>query len=79
MLSPGEFVVNAASARRFSSQLVAINSAGKYASNTSSTNTNTRVGNINVSMNSSGNERVDVVQIGKLLRREIRRGTVVLS
>ena len=78
MLSPGEFVVNAASTRRFYSQLVNMNSVGRFASGGPVGN-HVNVGDVNVSMHSSGNETVDVVRIGKLLQREIRRGTVSLS
>lgn len=74
LLSPGEFVVNASASRKFYSQLVAMNSSPKhFASGGSVIN-----GDFNISMNSSGNEHVDVIKIGKLLRREIRRGTLSL-
>jgi hypothetical protein len=76
MLSPGEFVVNAGASRKFYSQLVAMNSGSRnYAGGG---NVNTSVGDVNISMSSSGNAATDVVRIGKLLRREIRRGTVKL-
>ena len=75
MLSPGEFVVNARSSKRFFSQLVAMNAAGNRGF---ANGGNVNVGDVNVSMTSSGNESVDVVRIGKLLRREIRRGTLRL-
>lgn len=76
MLSPGEFVVNARATKQFYSQLVAMNSniprlqAGGPVTN---------IGDLNVSMQSSGNEGYDVVKLGKLLRREIRRGTLKLN
>lgn len=74
-LSPGEFVVNAGASRKFYSQLIAMNSGTRnYAGGGSTTN----VGDINVNMQSGGNASTDVVRIGKLLRREIKRGTVSL-
>ncbi|MCK9463146.1 MAG: phage tail tape measure protein [Proteobacteria bacterium] len=76
LLTPGEFVVNANASRRFYSQLVAMNAGPRhFASGGPVTSIN---GDFNISMNSSGNEHIDVVKIGKLLRREVRRGTVVL-
>lgn len=76
LLSPGEFVVNPAATRKFYSQLVAMNSGTRnYAGGG---NVTTNVGDVNVSMQSSGNASTDVARIGKLLRREIRRGTVKL-
>jgi TP901 family phage tail tape measure protein len=76
LLSPGEFVVNAGASRKFYSQLVAMNSGSRnYAGGGS---VNTSVGDINISMHGSGNASTDVVRLGKLLRREIRRGTVRL-
>jgi len=75
MLSPGEFVVNARSSKKFFSQLVAMNAAGNRGF---ANGGNVTVGDVNVSMSSSGNESVDVARIGKLLRREIRRGTLRL-
>jgi len=74
LLSHGEYVVNAGASRKFYSQLVAMNSGVKrFASGGSVIN-----GDFNVTLQSSGNEHVDVVRIGKALRREIRRGTVSL-
>ena len=78
MLSPGEFVMNATSARRFHSQLVAMNSVGRFA-NGGPVGNSVNVGDVNISMQSSGNESVDVIKIGRLLQREVRRGTVCLS
>lgn len=76
LLSKGEFVVNAAATRRFYSQLVAMNNVRGYASGGLVTN---NVGDIHLSMNSSGNVQTDIVAIGKGLRREIRRGRIRLS
>lgn len=76
MLSPGEFVVNANSARRFHSQLVAMNSNIQRFNRGGPV---TNIGDINVSLRSSGRESVDIVQIGKGLRQEIRRGRIKLT
>jgi hypothetical protein len=75
MLTPGEFVVNANATRKFYSQLVAMNSGIQGFADGGLVN-NTNVGDINVNMKSSGNESIDVVRLGQLLRREIRKGTV---
>lgn len=77
LLSPGEYVINAKSARKFYSQLVGINAA-RFANGGSVKGGATFNGDFNVSLQSSGKETVDVVRIAKLLRREIRRGRVVL-
>jgi len=77
LLSPGEYVMNAKSTRKYYSQLVAMNSAiPGFASGGPVTNVN---GDFNISLQSSGNSSADVQEIGRLLRREIRRGTVSLS
>lgn len=73
LLTPGEFVVNAKASRQFYSQLVAMNS-GTYPFSSGGSTTN--VGDIKINMTSSGNESYDVVKLGKLLRREVRRGTL---
>ena len=76
LLSPGEFVVNAGATRQFYSQLLAMNSGvSRFANGGPVTNV---TGDFNVSVNTSGNESVDVQRIGTLLRREIRRGTISL-
>lgn len=78
LLSAGEYVVNSASTRKFYSQLVAMNSGlPRFASG--GLVGNTTVGDINVNLRSSGSEHVDVVRIGQLLRREIKKGTVTLN
>jgi len=79
LLNPGEFVMNAASSRKFYSQLVAMNSVGRFSGGGLVGGNSTTVGDINVSMKSSGNESIDVIRLGKLLQREIKRGTVSLS
>lgn len=76
MLSPGEFVVNASSSRRFASQLQAINSGvnpifrqegGPVVNNT------VNVGDINV--NGTANPDDTARRVVSQLRREFRRGT----
>jgi hypothetical protein len=76
MLTPGEFVVNARSSRKFFSQLLAINSGitPRFESGGSVTN----VGDININASTTGDTATDVREIGRLLRREIRRGTLKL-
>jgi TP901 family phage tail tape measure protein len=77
LLSPGEYVMNANASRKYYSQLVAMNSSiPGFASGGPVTNVN---GDFNISLQSSGNSSADVQEIGRLLRREIRRGTVSLT
>lgn len=71
MLSPGEFVVNAKSTRRFYSQLVNINAHGLRGFATGGPVT--QVGDIHLNMQSSGNEQYDVLKLGNKLKTEIRR------
>jgi len=76
LLSPGEFVVNAKSARRFYSQLVGINSGmARGGSNTS----HTTVGDIHISMSPTVSAAQNVINFAKQVRRQVRRGTVKLS
>lgn len=77
MLSPGEFVVNARNTRKFFSQLTAMN-AGRQPQGFAQGGPVT-VGDINVSLSSTGKETVDVARLGRLLRREIKRGRVKLT
>lgn len=76
LLSPGEYVMNAKATRKFYSQLVAMNSGIPTFANGGAVNNFT--GDFNITLQPSGNSTVDVQEIGRLLRREIRRGTVVL-
>jgi len=76
MLGNGEFVMNAASTRKFYSQLISMNANGRI---NSGSQQNVNVGDVNINMKSSGSESIDVIQLGKLLRREIQRGTVILN
>ena len=68
--APGEFVVNAAAAARNAELLQAIN-AGRGSSVT--------VGDVSVTVQGTGYSEADARQIGKALRREIRRGRVSLD
>jgi len=77
MLSPGEFVMNAASTRKFASQLVAMN-AGVQPVFRSEGGSVTNVGDINVSVNGGGTSRQTARSIAAELRRELRRGTSTL-
>ena len=74
-LSPGEFVVNAEAARRHIGQLRALN-ASSFPSGFQGGGDVTNVGDINVTVQASGNTAVDVANIGRELKRGIRRGTV---
>lgn len=77
LLSPGEFVMNRQATRQFSSQIASMNSGmWKFGADRGS---NVSVGNVNVTLNSSGSNAVDAVQIGKMIQREVRRGLVKLS
>lgn len=77
MLSPGEVVINAASARKFASQLTAIN-AGVQPVYRSVGGSVTNVGDINVTVNGGGTSRQTARSIAAELRRELRRGTATL-
>ena len=77
MLSPGEVVINAASARRFASQLTAIN-AGVQPVYRSEGGSVTNVGDINVNVTGGGSSRQTARSIAAELRRELRRGTATL-
>ena len=77
MLSPGEVVINAASARRFASQLTAIN-AGVMPVYRSEGGSVTNIGDINVTVSGGGTSRQTARSIAAELRRELRRGTATL-
>ena len=77
MLSPGEVVINAASARNFASQLTAIN-AGVRPVYRSEGGSVTNIGDINVSVTGGGTGRQTARSIAAELRRELRRGTATL-
>ena len=77
MLSPGEVVINAASARRFAAQLTAIN-AGVQPVYRSEGGSITNIGDINVNVTGGGASRQTAREIAAELRRELRRGTATL-
>lgn len=74
MLSPGEFVVNARSSKRFFSQLQAIN-AGKRPVFRQDGGPVTSVGDINVTVSGNKEDSTTGRQIARSIRRELRRGT----
>lgn len=75
MLSPGEFVVNAAATRKFYAQLVAINSGRQpiYRADGGPTNNVTFTGDISIVENNSGRDTAR--ELAGQLRRELRRST----
>lgn len=78
MLSDGEMVINANSARKFSSQLTAMN-AGVRPSYHTHGGSVTNVGDINVSVHGSGSDRNMGRTVATEIRRELRRGSSTLS
>lgn len=74
MLSPGEFVVNAESSRRFFSQLVAMNSGRQpiYRKDGGPTT----VGDINININESKMSPITARDLANTIRREIKRKTI---
>jgi len=76
-LSKGEFVVNAQSARKFYSELVALNS-GKQPVHREQGGPVTNVGDINVSVQGQETPRQTIREIAQGLRRELKRGTIKL-
>lgn len=79
MLSPGEFVVNASSTRKFFSQLVAMNSGRQpvYRANGGPV-TNVSIGDVNVNSQGSSGQSIGR-DIARTLNREIRKGTIRLN
>jgi hypothetical protein len=78
MLSPGEFVINARSARNFFPQLQAIN-AGQQPVYREQGGSVTNVGDINVTVQGGDNSQQTIREIANGLRREISRGTIKLT
>ncbi len=76
LLSPGEFVLNAKTARSFYSQLTALNSPSGYSKGGAVT---TNVGDITVNVQSSSNTNVDATRIGRAIRTQIKRGALSLK
>jgi hypothetical protein len=77
MLSPGEFVVNARSSKRFFSQLQSMN-AGRQPVYRQDGGPVTNVGDINVSVGNSQEAGTTGRTIARSIRRELRRGTSTL-
>jgi murein endopeptidase len=77
MLSPGEFVINADSSRKFFSQLVAMN-AGVAPAHRQQGGTVNNVGDISINVNGNGDARTTGRALLAEIRREIRRGTGIL-
>jgi len=77
MLTPGEFVVNAKSARNFFPQLQAIN-AGQAPVYREQGGSVTNIGDVNVTVQSGEAPSQTVREIASGLRRELRRKTVKL-
>lgn len=80
MLSPGEFVVNAQSSRKFFSQLQAINSGRapiyRESGGPVTYDQSTHVGDIAITVPGGPTDAATVRSIADKLRREIRRGTI---
>lgn len=81
MLSPGEFVVNSRSARKFYSELVAINAGVRpvYRAEGGPIGSTTNVGDIVINVPESQSGRVSGRSLAKELRRELRRQTSRLN
>jgi TP901 family phage tail tape measure protein len=77
MLSPGEMVINAMSARKFSAQLMAMN-AGIQPVFRSNGGSVTNIGDVNVTVNGGGTGHQTARTIATELRRELRRGISTL-
>ncbi len=78
MLTPGEYVVNARSTRKFYSQLVAMN-AGKQPIYRSEGGPVTNVGDINISVTGGTTDRESARNIVTRVRRELRRRSSTLG
>jgi len=78
MLAPGEYVVNAQSAARFHSQLVAMNAGVSPFSPVASEPGHTFNGGINVTVQGGNTSEQTIKEIGAGLRRQIRLGTLKL-
>ena len=80
MLTPGEFVVNAKSTRKFYSQLVSMNSGSQpiYKA-VGGPVTNNTIGDINVTVDGGQTNVQSAREIATALRREMRRNTLSLN
>lgn len=74
MLSPGEFVVNARSTRRFQSQLVAMNAGIQPAFRRMGGSTTT-IGDVNISVQGASSPKQTAREMMYAFRREVRRKT----
>ncbi len=79
MLTPGEFVVNAKSTRKFYSELVAMNSGRKpiYRAMGGPVSNQT-IGDININVKGGATSDKTIREIGPALRRELRRNNLIL-
>ena len=75
-LSPGEYVWDAATVKRWYPMISAMHKAPRYMATGGSV---TNVGDINVSVNGGGNAIVTARSIATQLKREIRRGALSLN
>jgi TP901 family phage tail tape measure protein len=71
MIDPREFVINPDASAKFRTLLVAMNT-GKPISSTGGSGIT--MGDVNVTIQSSGNEKYDALQVGKEIRNHIRTG-----
>jgi hypothetical protein len=77
MLSPGEMVINAASSRKFYSQLVAMN-AGSQPAYRQDGGSVTNVGDVSITVQESKTPQSTARELMQAFRREIRRGSSTL-
>jgi hypothetical protein len=77
MLSPGEFVMNARSTKKFYSQLVAMNAGNTPSFRSQGGEGNVTVGDINI--NGASQPRETAREVIRSIRRELRRGTSILN
>jgi hypothetical protein len=77
MLSPGEMVINAASSRKFYSQLVAMN-AGSQPAYRQEGGSVTNVGDVSITVQESKTPQSTARELMRSFRREIRRGSATL-
>jgi TP901 family phage tail tape measure protein len=78
MLSPGEFVVNARSTRRFFSQLQAMNAGAQpvFRANGGSITNNHNVGDVSIAINGAQSPKLVGREVEHVLLRAKRRGTI---
>jgi len=76
-LSPGEYVMDAATTSKFFPQIVSMSMG--LSPSYSHSNQVVNVGDININYQGTDSEKVDVRRLGEQLRRELRRGTLKLG